>query len=270
MMTTSVKLPKKLLVGLLFLFISGTGCLKTKNVMFMKKERVDNFLKANPIQVLKKETKKEEKKDAKKDEKKDGKKEVKDEKKEAPAAEEKPNAAAAYSAEDRVNMMNMPNGKNILGGYCNRPEIGAFIAKFEALETTCRTRLKKYTKSANLNGGLYWGFMLGSIATSAGMIAGGLLPEDKGTAAGVAVGFGIGTFVLATVGLAGGFDGRQELNKEKAIYLDNFMWTLRHRFRDRICNAPNKEEAKVRAENLLKKFTTLCIDPKDKDGFYRP
>ena len=171
---------------------------------------------------------------------------------------------------NRGLLQELPEGRKILGGYCNDEQVKAEIQKIQELQKVCSSRVNEFRNGANLFGGLYWGFLGTTFATGGAMIASGLLIEDKNTASLLAVVFGSVSLVSALTSGLGAFGARQELYKKDATKLDNYMWTVRARLLNEVCNAPSEKVARMRIKKVSTKLKRFCTANIHDDGIYRP
>lgn len=250
-----------LCAALSFLF-GTTGCLSTRNTMYLNKKRAAAYLASLD------QTAPSDKKDPKAKDPKAKDPKAKDPKAKDPDSES--DASLVLNAKQRQLVAEVPDARKILGGYCNKPEIEAEISKMAAMTKTCQDRTDVLRYSSNLNGALFWGFLGGTVVSGAGMIAGGILPEDKGLAAGLAVGFGSAALLFSVINGFGGFDARQEISKMRATRLDNYMWTMRSRIVSEICNAPSEAVALRRVRGVRVRLSRYCSGKDSDDGIYRP
>lgn len=178
-----------------------------------------------------------------------------------------PAALEERKAEEEL-LTKIPDGDRILGGFCTDPETNSKLQEFQALQAKCRTKLKKHVNGANLNGGLYWGFLVGTAVAGGGIFL-GFIPEDKALGGILSVIFGGLSLTGALVSGLGGFDGRQERHKMYAYRLDNYMWTLRIRIVSEVCNAKTVEIARIKLKQIYNQAGRMCGVHPD-DGIYRP
>lgn len=260
-----------LLLFSLVLMSALTGCLTTRGVMYLGKDRVKKHLKDTadqkpsadkPAPAAKPATSAPAKKDGKKDTKKDAK-----------AAKPKVNknlqARIKTWERRRALMVSMPEGREKLGGYCTKPKVRTMLDKLEGMVGTCRQTLKKFEKQANDQGIVYWTFLGAGLAVAASSVIALALNKEDGTSTNVALGLGITGALLVSVVPIGGFDSRQERYKERARRLDNYMWSLRLRIGKEVCNATTVELAVKKLEPIMRRAKELCDGNNPDDGMYR-
>lgn len=177
-------------------------------------------------------------------------------------------AQANERARMRKLVATMPDSNRVLGGFCTDKQVIASLDEVRKLGDDCRNRLTDFADQAHLQGRLYWGFLIASIATGAGMIIGGLAPSDPEVKGWLAFSFGSATLTLSLINGLGGFDGRQTVLTMQAKKLDNLMWTMRLRILAEVCNAKNVTLARRQAAQIARMTRNMCVaNPKD-DGVY--
>lgn len=241
-----------LVFAVIFLLLGPIGCLNTRGIIYVKKDKVGTFLA---------------KADGTSSEKEGGKSKEPTSQPAEASGEEPP---FVLNTINRASLQELPDGRKIMGGYCNEGEVKAEIQRIQEMQKVCGSRVNEFRNSANLFGGLYWGFLGATFATGAGMVASGLLIEDKNTAATLAVVFGSISLVSALTSGFGSFGARQELYKKDATKLDNYMWTVRARLLNEVCNAPSQKVAQMKAKKIGHKLKQYCTANVHDDGVYRP
>lgn len=227
-----------LILMLMILASTGTGCLHTRGAMFLGKGRVGEHLEKTRGQ--------------------------------------RPPEGVDFETYItwRQRLSEMPDGNRILGGFCSDNSVEPVLQAIDGLRPQCQKRLFQDASSANLQGRLFWGFLGTTIGTGAAAFAfgGGAFAVSDATAKTV---LGVTSAVLGTSALLaalingfGGFDARQERHKIEANRIDNFMWSLRQRVIVEVCNAKDRATAVQQIVYIYKMTQQYCSRSDSGDGIY--
>ncbi len=168
----------------------------------------------------------------------------------------------------REQMPKVPDGNRILGGFCTDKRVLHVLDAIDQLGPTCQKRLYREMKDANFQGKLFWSFV--GVTASSGLLAiiFAAVPIDPEARAWLGFTFGTISLTSAMVNFFGGFDARQEKFKMRAKQLDNFMWTLRLRISNEVCNAPDVQTARRQIVQIYRMTLRFCTAPRKADGSY--
>lgn len=170
--------------------------------------------------------------------------------------------------EARKLLRTVPDGNRVLGGFCTDNKLARQISDIQDLAPLCRKKLKKYQNKSNLYKALDWGFFGATVASGLFLSIGGFAasPEAKGPIV-VASGSMMLAFVLTTsIGPFARISSHQQSLSER---LDNYMWTIRRRITNEVCNAPNRATAAYRLARIHNTIHTMCTATQPDTGLYK-
>lgn len=214
------------------------GCLTSRGVMYLGKERVDDYLAKEKRPASAKGKKKE---------------------------------VESVIERSRLLLRKVPDGNRIMGGFCTKKYIREQFQELIDVAPKCRKKLKLYQGSSNVNNIVFWSLLGSSIGlgVALGVSVAATPPQEGNTRLVLALVFGSLTVATAIVNTTVPFNEWQHEARVKMGRIDNYMWTLRKRVQIEVCNARNRDVAFDRMDMITRDFRLLCTAPEQDNGIYR-